>query len=83
MSIQNDEIEELERRSRLVSLVYEVLRDMKTPDRGAKSTEVLSALSRAFLDKVAVLDKETTPANGGAAKPPEREIAMMFSTPRL
>jgi hypothetical protein len=83
MSIQNDEIDELERRSRLVSLVYEVLRDMKTPDSGATSIEVLSALSRAFSDKVVVLDKETTPANGGAAKTPVREIAMMFSTPRL
>jgi hypothetical protein len=78
MSIQNDEIE---RRSRLVSLVYDVLRDMETPASGATSTEVLSALSRAFLDKMVVLDKGTVQANGDVAEPPKRHRAMMFSTP--
>jgi hypothetical protein len=78
MSIQNDEIE---RRSRLVLLVYDVLRDMETPAKEATSTEVLSALSRAFLDKMVVLDKGSAQANGEVAAPPKRQKVMMFSTP--
>jgi hypothetical protein len=57
MPIQNDE---LERRSRLVFLVYDVLRDMETPAEEATNTAVLSALSRAFSDKAAAQsDRET------------------------
>jgi hypothetical protein len=78
MSIQNNEFE---RRSRLVSLVYDVLRDMETPANEATSTEVLSALSQAFLDKMDVLDKATAQAKGMVAKPPKRQKVMMFSTP--
>ena len=44
--------DEFERRSRLISLVYEVLRDMKTPPDEATSMETFSDLSRAFSDKV-------------------------------
>jgi hypothetical protein len=78
MSIQNNEFE---RRSRLVSLVYDVLRDMETPANEATSTEVLSALSQAFLDKMAVLDKATAQAKGMVANPPKRQKVMMLSTP--
>jgi hypothetical protein len=48
LPIQTDEIK---RRSRLVLLVYEVLRDMETPAEEATNAAVLSALSRAFLEK--------------------------------
>jgi hypothetical protein len=44
MPIQNDEIE---RRSRLVLLVYEVLRDMETPAEEATNT----AASRPYLGR--------------------------------
>jgi hypothetical protein len=76
MPIQNDEIE---RRSRLVLLVYEVLRDMETPAEEATNTAVLSALSRAFLDKATVLDEATAQANSEFAAPTERRNFGMFS----
>jgi hypothetical protein len=63
LPIQSDEIE---RRCRLVSLVYEVLRDMETPAEETTNTAILFALSRAFLEKA------TKPANRGAAAPAER-----------
>ncbi len=72
MPIQNDEIEW---RSRLVSLVYEVLRDMEAPASEATNAAVLSALSRAFLDKAAAQ------ANREAPAPRERSNLVMFSTP--
>ena len=74
MPIQNDEIE---RRSRLVLLVYEVLRDMEAPAEEMTNTAVLSALSRAFLDKA------TAQANREAAAPKERSRLVMFSSPML
>ncbi len=70
MPIQNDEVE---RRSRLVSLVYEVLRDMETPAEEATNTTVLSALSRAFLDKA------TAQGNRRVDAPKERHKSVMFS----
>jgi hypothetical protein len=66
---------EIERRSRLVLLVYEVLRDMETPAEGATNTAVLSALSRAFSDKA------TAEAKREAAAPRERGKLVMFSRP--
>jgi hypothetical protein len=42
---------EIERRGRLVSLVYEVLRDMELPAAEATNVDVFKALSGAFLDK--------------------------------
>jgi hypothetical protein len=54
---------EIERRARLVSLVYEVLRDMEAPADETTNMEVFSALSRAFFDKATAL------ANLGAAAP--------------
>jgi hypothetical protein len=45
--------DEFERRSRLVSLAYEVLRKMKGPADVAKNMEV--QLSQAFLDKATAL----------------------------
>jgi hypothetical protein len=47
--------DEYERRSRLISLVYEVLRDMKTPPDEATSMAAFSDLSRAFSDKATTL----------------------------
>jgi hypothetical protein len=72
MPIQNDEVE---RRSRLVSLVYEVLRDMEAPTDEATS---MVFLSRAFSDKATAL------ANLEAAAPKERKPKLpssMYSTP--
>ena len=43
--------DEYERRSRLVSLAYAVLRDMETPADQATNMTVFSALSRAFFDR--------------------------------
>ncbi len=78
MPIRNDEIE---RRSRLVLLVYEVLRDMETPPEEATNTAVLSALSRAFLDKATVLDKAAAQAKSEVAAPRERRNLGMFASP--
>jgi hypothetical protein len=55
---------EFERRSRLVSLAYEVLRDMKSPSDEATTEVILSDLSRAFLEKADTL----TPLDGGPHK---------------
>jgi hypothetical protein len=74
MPIVNDEIG---RRSRLVLLVYEVLRDMEAPAEEMTNTAVLLALSRAFLDKA------TAQANREAAAPNERNRLVMFSSPML
>jgi hypothetical protein len=57
-------MDEYERRSRLVSLAYEVLRDMKTPVDEATNMAMSSDLSRAFFDKataLANLDKDAAP----------------------
>jgi hypothetical protein len=84
MPIHNDEIE---RRSRLILLVYEVLRDMEAPASEATNTAVLSALSRAFLDKATnldkatVLDKATARPNREVAAPRERRNFEMFASP--
>jgi hypothetical protein len=48
--------DELERRSWLISLVYDVLRDMKTPTEETTSMAVCSDLSRAFLAKARDLE---------------------------
>jgi hypothetical protein len=47
--------DEYGRRSRLVSLAYEVLREMKTPVAEATTTAMSSDLSRAFFEKATVL----------------------------
>jgi hypothetical protein len=72
MSILSDEIE---RRSRLVLLAYEVLRDMEAPAEEATSRAVFSALARAFLDKA------TAEANRETSSPRERRKSAMFSMP--
>ena len=52
--------DELDQRSRLISLVYEVLREMQTPTEGATEMAICSAISRAFSDHaIALLDLET------------------------
>jgi hypothetical protein len=72
--------DELERRSRLISLVYEVLRDMKTPTVEATNIAMFSDLSRAFQNKA------TAQANLEAAEPHEpkprgpKMPASMYST---
>ena len=48
-------MDELERRSRLISLAYEVLRDMEPPADGATEMAMLSDLSRAFFEKAAAV----------------------------
>jgi hypothetical protein len=67
--------DDFERRSRLISLVYEVLRDMKTPTDEA--TSMATDLSRAFSDKATAL------ANLEAAAPrvlKPKLPASMYST---
>jgi hypothetical protein len=70
--------DEYERRSRLVSLAYEVLREMKAPADDATNMAMLSDLSRAFLDKATALaNVEATPPRVRGPKP-----ANMYSTER-
>jgi hypothetical protein len=57
-------MDEFERRSRLVSLAYEVLREMKSPSDEATTEVILYDLSRAFFDKAATLP----PLEGGPQK---------------
>jgi hypothetical protein len=65
---------ESDQRSRLVSLAYKVLSDMKTPADDETEQEMLSHLSRAFSDKATALTKfKRTPA------PKERRGTFMFS----
>jgi hypothetical protein len=52
--MQHSEDNEFDRRLRLVSLVYEVLRDLKIPV-DATDSETLTILSRAFLAKMTAL----------------------------
>jgi hypothetical protein len=69
--------DEYERRSRLISLVYEVLRDMNTPTDDA--TSMARDLSRAFSDKANAL------ANLEPAAPKARQSKLpadMYSTAR-
>jgi hypothetical protein len=70
--------DEYERRSRLVSLAYEVLREMKPPADDATSMAMCSYLSRAFLDKATALaNVEATAPRVRGPKP-----ANMYSTAR-
>jgi hypothetical protein len=72
--------DEHERRSRLVTLVYEVLRDMESPADDVTDMALFSHLSRAFFDKATALStvgavgpraRETPPTilGYGATKP--------------
>jgi hypothetical protein len=63
-------MDEFERRSRLISLAYEVLRDMKSPSDEATTEVILSDLSRAFLDKAAALPHLEGPSHEGTRKSP-------------
>jgi hypothetical protein len=66
---------ESDRRSRLVSLAYKVLSDMKTPtDDEMTDEEMLSLLSRAFLDKATALTRFKR-----THVPKERRGTFMFS----
>jgi hypothetical protein len=51
------EMNEFERRSRLVSLTYEVLRGVQLPEGEATTKVMLSVLTQAFLEKAAALAK--------------------------
>jgi hypothetical protein len=63
--------DELERRSRLISLVYEVLRDMKSPAAETTNLAMLSDLSQAFLDKANTLENlEAVALRAGKPKLP-------------
>jgi len=68
--------DEYERRSRLVSLAYEVLRDMESPTDGTTSMAMFSDLSRAFFDKATAL--ANVEADGPGAREP-RLPASMYS----
>jgi hypothetical protein len=73
------EKDDLGRRSRLISLVYEVLRDMKTPTEEATNIAMFSDLGRAFSDKATALaNLEATTTTIRGAKLPKS----MFSSHR-
>ena len=57
---------ELRRRSRLVSLTYEVLRDVKLPKEEATTEAMLGALIQACLEKAASLAIAEGAAEGDA-----------------
>ena len=59
--------DDFERRSRLISLVYEVLRDMETPAEGATEISTLSALSQAFAERAIAWQSSKPPRSGLAA----------------
>jgi hypothetical protein len=48
-------LDDFHRRSRLISLVYEVLRNMELPADGATERAMCSILSKAFADKAIAL----------------------------
>lgn len=71
-------MDEIERRSRLVSLAYEVLREMETPTDEATNTAVFSALAWAFFDKA------TAQANFEAAPKARRNSpTVVYATSRF
>jgi hypothetical protein len=72
--------DELDQRSRLISLVYEVLREMQAPAEDATEMAVLSALSRAFTDHAIALDLETA-APKAPPKSPPKSPRDMYSRP--
>jgi hypothetical protein len=61
-------MDEYERRSRLVTLAYEVLRDIESPADSATERAMLSDLSRAFFDKATALANVETAARGARRK---------------
>jgi hypothetical protein len=66
-----------EGRSRLISLVYEVLRHMETPPDGATDRETLLAVSRAFSDeatRLANLKAAAPDAGSGNAERRRRRL---------
>jgi hypothetical protein len=69
--------DELERRSRLISLVYEVLRDMKSPADETTNMAMFSDLSRAFLDKATAL--ENLEAAAPRVREPKLPASMHFA----
>ena len=71
-------MDEFERRSRLVSVAYDVLRDMEPPADGATTAVVLSALSQAFLDKAAAVAKLEGRPRGATRKSP---MVWRYATP--
>jgi hypothetical protein len=72
--MERSETDEIDRRSRLVSLVYEVLRDLKPP-ADATDSEILSVLSQAFLAKM------TAPAEPAPPTAHEDRLSPMFLIP--
>jgi hypothetical protein len=72
--------DEYERRLWLVTLAYEVLRDMKTPTDEATNVAVLFALSRASLEKATTL-ANLEPATAPRARQ-SKLSANMYSTAR-
>jgi hypothetical protein len=64
--MQNDEYE---RRSRLVTLAYEVLRDMASPAEDATDMALFSHLSQAFFDKASALSSFEAVAAAGEMPP--------------
>jgi hypothetical protein len=62
--------DDFDRRSRLVSLVYEVLRTVATPADGATEMATCAALSRAFSDKaIALANLEAAASKTGPELP--------------
>jgi hypothetical protein len=68
----------MDRRLRLVSLAYEVLRDIKIPDV-ATDAEILALLSQAYLDRATVLAQPKASAPKGRGGKP----SFLYSTPNI
>ena len=67
------QVDDFERRSRLICLVYDVLQNMETQANEATDCATFSALSRAFSDKAnGVAKLEADAFEGGEVKPPPR-----------
>ena len=49
--------DDFDRRSRMISLVYNVLRDMESPAGGATEKAMCSTLSKAFADRALALSR--------------------------
>ncbi len=68
--MNTDSHDDLYRRSRLISLVYDVLREMESPSEGATERTMCSTLSKAFADKAIGLSDLDAAAPAGRRKSP-------------
>jgi hypothetical protein len=70
-------MDEYERRSQLITLAYEVLREMEAPADEATDMTMFSDLSRAFFDKASVLANVEAVAPRARSKSPAAHPALL------